>query len=184
MELITDQLSIVPLAYEDFQLLLDDKSAFEAKMKLRYKGEPLKGHLLDVFHKQLVNLKNQKQWPLWYTLWLIILKEKRTVIGSLCFKNKPSLKGMVEIGYGLNRRFEGQGYMTSALKALIAWTFTQPHITGIVAETDQSNVASQKVLQKCGFRNYKQTKQSFWWICDYMSIQPNHQQKVGNRSMR
>ncbi len=184
MELITDQLSIIPLAYEDFQLLLDDKSAFETKMKLRYKGEPLKGHLLDVFHKQLASLKNQKQSMLWYTLWVIILKEKQTIIGSLCFKNKPSPKGMVEIGYGLNRRFEGQGFMTNALKAIISWTFTQAQITGIVAETDQSNVASQKVLQKCGFRNYKQTKQSFWWICDYMSFQQSHQPKLGDRSTR
>lgn len=53
----------------------------------------------------------------WYTLWQMELKENpNVVVGSFCFKGLGE-KGSVEIGYGLNDGFCGNGYMTETLNA-------------------------------------------------------------------
>lgn len=71
-------------------------------------------------------------------------------IGDLCFKGISS-DGVVELGYGIHSGYEGKGYATEAVIALVQWASSQPAVTQIDAETDPDNIASQKVLAKAGF---------------------------------
>ena len=88
------------------------------------------------------------QWE-WYAIWMIELKDG-THIGELCFKGL-SEEGNAEIGYGIAENYQGCGYATEAVSALVNWAFEQPGATCITAETEASNIASQRVLQKSGF---------------------------------
>lgn len=85
----------------------------------------------------------------WYIAWLIELADG-TRIGDLCFKGLSS-DGMVEIGYGLFPDFQGKGYMTEAVKGMVAWVIAQEGVKRVEAETEENNVASQRVLKKSGF---------------------------------
>ena len=85
----------------------------------------------------------------WYAVWFIALKTGER-IGDLCFKGL-SPTGMVEVGYGLLPEFQGKGYMTEAVTAITVWASQQPGVKTIEAETDPCNIASQKVLERCGF---------------------------------
>ena len=38
------------------------------------------------------------------------------------------------------------------MKLALKWAFQDPRVKAVEAETDPDNVASQKVLMKCGFR--------------------------------
>jgi len=38
------------------------------------------------------------------------------------------------------------------VKLALKWAFQDPRVKAVEAETDPDNVASQKVLMKCGFR--------------------------------
>ena len=49
--------------------------------------------------------------------------------------------------------FQGNGYATEAVKLALKWAFDHPGIIAVEAETDPDNVASQKVLNKCGFKS-------------------------------
>ncbi len=73
---------------------------------------------------------------------------------------KPTGKGL-EIGYWIDSRHVGQGYATLGASALSAY-MNETHAR-IYAETANSNIASQRVLQKSGFRPYAgtETGQSF-----------------------
>ena len=42
-------------------------------------------------------------------------------------------------------------HKTEAVKAISAWAFQEPKVTAIEAEIDDKNIASKKVLEKCGF---------------------------------
>lgn len=75
---------------------------------------------------------------------------EKIVVGDLSFKGLHD--GMVEIGYGMKKEYEGQGYMTEAVTAMAEWASNQPGVTRVEAETDPDNIASKKVLQKAGFR--------------------------------
>ncbi|WP_353888228.1 GNAT family N-acetyltransferase [uncultured Alistipes sp.] len=82
--------------------------------------------------------------------------------GSACFKGTADANGKVEIGYGLEKAFEKQGYMTEAVRALCAWAQQQPGVRQITAETDPDNRASQRVLQKAGFHP-AEADATRWW---------------------
>ena len=93
-------------------------------------------------------LAHPEQWE-WYAIWLIELRDG-TRVGDLCFKGLRE-GGVAEIGYGILDEHQGHGYATEAVKAVLTWAFAQPGITAIEAETDPGNIASQRVLAKCGF---------------------------------
>ena len=88
---------------------------------------------------------------LWYTAWQLRLRCGGEAVGDLCFKGL-SPAGVVEIGYGMNPAYEGRGLMTEAVKAMLDWASRQPGVREIQAETDPGNLASQRVLEKAGFR--------------------------------
>ncbi len=55
---------------------------------------------------------------LWHTFWFLIRKTDRIVVGSVVFKDVSGTKQEVEIGYGLGKEFEHNGYMTEAVQAM------------------------------------------------------------------
>lgn len=93
-------------------------------------------------------LSHPDQWD-WYAIWMIELKDC-THIGEICFKGL-SEKGVVEIGYGIADEYQGRGYATEAVSEIVEWALMQPGVTNVVAETEKSNIASQRVLKKAGF---------------------------------
>lgn len=52
--------------------------------------------------------------------------------------------------------------MTEAVKAICEWAFKQNGVKTIIAETDLDSLASQRILERCGFKNYKQ-EETIWW---------------------
>ena len=56
----------------------------------------------------------------------------------------------VELGYVMNRSFQGRGYMTETVRAIIHWAFLQPNIYRVYATTSVDNIASQRVMEKVG----------------------------------
>lgn len=106
--------------------------------------------VLKTAYKEMLNgcIENPEQWE-WYAIWMIELKDG-THIGELCFKGLES-DGIVEIGYGIIEKYQEHGYATEAVKAISNWAFQEPKVTAIEAEIDDKNIASKKVLEKCGF---------------------------------
>jgi RimJ/RimL family protein N-acetyltransferase len=78
--------------------------------------------------------------------WFFIEKKDGSKIGEI-----HHLKDM-EIGYGLIPSERGKGYCTEAVKIMVDYLFLSKNIVRIYALTNVSNVASQKVLEKAGFK--------------------------------
>ncbi len=95
-----------------------------------------------------LSLEHPDDWG-WYAVWLIVRKDGAN-IGNLSFKGIPD-EGIVEIGYGIAEEYRGFGYATEALETILEWAFDQPGVTSVAAETGPDNLASQRVLEKCGF---------------------------------
>lgn len=85
------------------------------------------------------------------------------MVADFCFKGTPNRAGEIEIGYGTYEEFQGNGFMTEALGAMIAWAFSQPNVNTILAETDQTNEASHSTLVKNNFKQYKVVDAMIWW---------------------
>ena len=93
-------------------------------------------------------LTHSDQWD-WYAIWMIEMKDG-THIGELCFKGIDE-SGAAEIGYGIAEKYRGCGYATEAVSALVDWALNQPKVSCVTAEAEESNIASQIVLNKSGF---------------------------------
>ncbi|EGD35400.1 GNAT family N-acetyltransferase [Capnocytophaga sp. oral taxon 338] len=80
-----------------------------------------------------------------------------TPIGSIGLNlqgesNLPVGENEAEIGYWLGEDFWGRGYMTEVSLCIIQYAFDNLHLTQLWASVYKENIASQRVLEKCGFR--------------------------------
>lgn len=162
MILETKRLELLPLLPHQLRKWTEDLPALEQELKCIYRAEPLEGLFLTIVKGQLEITEQHPDDYLWHSFWFLIRKTDRIVVGSADFKGIPDAKQEVEIGYGLGKEFEHQGYMTEAVEALCTWALTQKNVAHIIAETDLDGFASQRILQRCGFTETKRQK-TVWW---------------------
>lgn len=73
------------------------------------------------------------------------------VVGLGGFKGPPC-DGTVEIAYAIVPEQQRKGHATEAARALVSYAFTHAEVQVVRAHTMPDGVASQRVLQKSGFR--------------------------------
>jgi RimJ/RimL family protein N-acetyltransferase len=73
------------------------------------------------------------------------------VVGSAAVYGEP---GELEVTYWIDRAYWGRGIATAALRALLAAVPERP----LHARAAADNVASLRVLEKCGFRETERTR--------------------------
>lgn len=72
------------------------------------------------------------------------------LVGGAGFHGPPDADGCVEIGYGIAEELRGQGLATAAVSKVLV--LAREHgARKVVAGTDPDNIASQRVLEHCGF---------------------------------
>lgn len=163
MILETKRLYLIPLTANQLELWTYNIPALEKELNCVYQGDVMKGEFLDIVKMQLnITRKDEKNY-LFHSFWLLMLKDKRIIIGATDFKNIPNKYGEVEIGYGLNSAYEHNGYMTEAVIKMCSWALNQPNVCSIIAETEKYNISSYHVLERCNMKLYKETDISYWW---------------------
>lgn len=132
----TERLNIYPLSDSE----MDNLIVIELDMDMK-----------KAYSEMLDGCKQKPEQRTWYTVWNMQLDdESGRSVGDLCFKGLNS-NGMVEIGYGIKKEYEGLGYMTEAVTAMARWASEQIGVKYAEAEVEQENKASQRVLEKAGF---------------------------------
>ena len=156
----TERLVLFPYTQENLHLFNTDLPHFEDFFGVVYQGEEL-DHLLVRFLKKLEKeIQADPENYLFFTEFLIVVKETDHVIGSIDYKYVPR-DGVTEVGYGMNPRYTGHGYMTEALKAFLDFGKALG-IRIVRADTLPKNIKSQNVLKRCGF-SYLCEDQNIWW---------------------
>jgi RimJ/RimL family protein N-acetyltransferase len=64
--------------------------------------------------------------------------------------------GQVEIGYGFLPEYRDKGYATETLDTMLKWAFINIYVPEIIAFSHKDNLASKRVIEKCGMKFYKQ----------------------------
>lgn len=132
----TERMIIFPISREELKSKMEKERSVEMKQ---------------AYSEMLAGCVDHPKQHLWYTVWMMQLKEEnKPFVGDLCFKGLDE-NGTVEIGYGIYPEYEGRGLTTEAVIAMTRWASEQPGVRHIEAETDPYNIASQRVLQKAGF---------------------------------
>lgn len=98
-----------------------------------------------------VNLEKQiaNQERHGFSLWAVELRPEGSVIGVTGLQHLAD-GDEIEVGYRFLREHWGRGYATEAALAAIRFGFDELGLDRIVAVTLPTNVASRRVMEKCG----------------------------------
>lgn len=152
----TNRLLLIPLDIQMIDSLIESNDSFYEGYHILNDG----GAFLNPSPEYLYRIRNRliehpEEYP-FAVDYLIVIKEIKTVIGTIYFKSLPN-NGISEIGYGMTRNYEGHGYMSEALQAMIEYG-KRSGLTKVIADTHINNKKSQKVLNRNGFELYKVEK--------------------------
>ena len=155
MELIeTDRLRLIPADAELLLLELKDPEKFAEKIGAETPKDwppEILTDALPYFAQMAEEHPEDKGWFAWY--WLCKENGDLRLAGSGGFKGPPDENGIVETGYSIIPAFQGKGYATEGLSALVKWAFSHENVRMIIAETLSDNYPSIRVLEKNGFKN-------------------------------
>ena len=88
-----------------------------------------------------------------YGIWTLESIEDHSFIGYSVVRHVEFQPGReIEVGYTLAKEHWGKGYATEATEGLMEYAKKNLSVHEMVAYTDETNVASNRVLEKCGFQ--------------------------------
>ncbi len=96
----------------------------------------------------------------WYTQpeprnrhrWIIERASDRAFLGTCGFHCIDLTNNICELGYDLSPEYWGNGYMTEAVGAILAFCFSETDINRVQAFVHTENARSCRLLEKLGFR--------------------------------
>lgn len=152
----TDRLDLLMLTREDLAVGILSLPQLAKRLNLTLVPDLLTGATRRAVEKKLLRMEGitPVQTP-WFTYWLIVIRAEGVGAGMIGYKGTPNAQGEVEIGYGIDPLYRSKGFMTEAVKAMLAWAFHEPAckvVTAILSAPD--NYASHRVLEKSGFQKY------------------------------
>ena len=156
------QLLALPLSY--LQQSVDAPNLLVQQLGLPAQNIYNPEHWVTILRNEIIPevAANPQIWQ-YYTRWLVIDTALGAIVCDMCLQHGIDKTGSLEFGYGVNVSYEGQGYTTRAVACLVQWATQDANIKRLIAETNRTNIASIRVLEKNGFRCYEANENSFWW---------------------
>jgi ribosomal-protein-alanine N-acetyltransferase len=160
----TEHLILRPLTYEQLIKYTKADNTLEEELNLEKSPRSISPELREALEDSIIPLVGDSTKNYLYaTLWTLILKEKKRMVGDLCFKGEPNIDGEIEIGYGTYFEFRRKGYMTEAVGEILKWAKTQSKVMKVLANTEKSNLSSQRVLRNNGFTQINEADGIIYW---------------------
>ncbi|MBS1548108.1 MAG: GNAT family N-acetyltransferase [Bacteroidetes bacterium] len=94
-------------------------------------------------------------------MWGITVHGSAQLVGYIGYWRLVNGMHLAEIGYALHPDLWGQGLMSEALEAVLAFGFGTMHLKTVEAQVTPDNVASIHVLERNGFRAVSRTMQQY-----------------------
>ncbi|WP_198663152.1 MULTISPECIES: GNAT family N-acetyltransferase [Paraliobacillus] len=115
-------------------------------------------------HKALLDEQNDGQ-----SYYYLIKNEKLVIIGRINVVDIDLSDNLGYIGYRVGEAYTGKGIATKALKLLIG-TIEKQNIQQILAKTTTNNLASQRILEKSGFKHISTSDEVFEMNGNYLKF--------------
>ncbi len=162
----SERLLFSRLSLGDAETLLRYRNAPEVTRWQPWAPEDLNEVRAFILENQKVAMNSQGQW-----LQLgLHLREDGQLIGDCGVHFLRNQLTQVEVGLTIAPEWQGKGYGTEALQALLEFLFTTLNKYRVIASADPDNAASLAMLRKVGMRQEAHHVRSFWfrgqWVDD------------------
>lgn len=130
--------------------------------------------------KSYLNHVTQKYNDGEYFNWVITQREDGKIVGAINLKPNHE-DDSVMFSYAIDNRFTGKGYMTEALTKVKEYALDKLKVSRFVGGCVTKNIASKKVMEKCGLKHEKTIK-NYKTLSDgvfdmfFYSVSPNKKQ--------
>jgi RimJ/RimL family protein N-acetyltransferase len=98
----------------------------------------------------------------WYQL-ALELKSSGDMVGDVGFQVLKEDHHQAEIGFTLDRAYQGQGYAGEAVRRLLVYLFEELALHRVRANCDPENTASSRLLERVGMRHEGRFVESLWF---------------------
>lgn len=144
----TERLILRPINISDAEDLFDYASDREVTKYLLWKAHEKIEDSINV----IINVFNKRVDRGIPEAHAIVLKSSGKMIGMCDFVYINESHKCGEIGYVLNRKYWGNGYMVEACREVIKLGFERLNLIRIQISHDINNYQSQRVIEKLGFQ--------------------------------
>jgi RimJ/RimL family protein N-acetyltransferase len=161
MMLLTPRMRLIPATTELVRAEIADRPVFatllDATIPVNWPPEML-ADALPWFLQQLEADPGRVGWMGWYAVLSEDSPDAPILVASGGFLGPPQA-GTVEVGYSVLPQFQGQGFATEMVAALVDWALAQPGVERVIAEVLPSNTPSVRLLRRIGFADAGAGKQ-------------------------
>ncbi|MBA3895220.1 MAG: GNAT family N-acetyltransferase [Gemmatimonadales bacterium] len=148
----TPRLDLTPLSAEAIDALLTgDGARLDAITGARFRDPAPPPYMADALPVVRDRLRAHPSEAPWWN-WLIVDRESGEAVGSVAFGGPVNSEGAVLVGYAMYAEYEGRGYATEAVRALVAWAFGQPGVREVRALAPVWNTPALRVAENVGMR--------------------------------
>ena len=146
----TDRLILRPVDAALARAMLENRKAATELAGAVFHGEFPDTVLADMLPAHADDLDSGRAVVGW-GLWVVVYKTIRMVVGGVSFKGPPNPLGEIEVGYNVVRAHRRRGLAVEGTGALVAWALRDSQVGRILAQCDETNLGSIRVLEKLGF---------------------------------
>ncbi len=149
----TERLDLAPLTLDEIDALLAGDGARLRELTGVLFPRPVAPppYMTDPLPEVRERLRARPEEAPWWN-WLMFERETGRAVGSVAFGGPPDESGAVLIGYAMYEQFEGHGYATEAVRAMIGWAFEQPGVKLVRALAPVWNTPALRVAENVGMR--------------------------------
>ncbi len=156
MKISTARIDIVPLCLQELELIIKSRAEFEKISDCCPSGVELPPVYCEELSEMLE--QNRSKWKenpndyLFYTLWVMICRETKIIIGQFSFNAKPNADGEIEVFFSIEEPYRRKGYAFEVMQGVIGWAKESGLIRKFLIEADFDNKAAMASLKKLGFK--------------------------------
>lgn len=152
-ELTGDQVLLRPLRQSDIGTLIQYFSANDEHLSAYNPSLPASLLIDSYWRKQLLRARIDNDRGITINIGIFLRDRPDKLIG--CLEIRDILKApynSCELGFSLDSRLTGQGFMLKSLSLMIGWLFTYLNVNRVHARYLPENSRSEKVLEILGFK--------------------------------
>ena len=164
MKILTSRLTLQLLTLEQAELFFLGNNLLEQNLHLPNDNRIIDAHFKEVAETIfLPKLRIDEANAIFHSFFILIENTSQEIVGEIGCHLIPNENGEVEIGYSTQAHFQNKRFMSEAVGGFSKFLLSFDNVNVILAETDESNVASQKVLTNNNFILTKETDTTCFW---------------------
>lgn len=123
------------------------------------------GEVQDMLHRYLTQCDEKSACR-----WAICAKENGHCMGQISYYLIDAVNNWAELEYCLGRAFQKNGYMAEAVQCIIRYGFDVIGLHRIQIAHMETNDASRRVIEKCGFHYEGTRRDAFQTASGYVNV--------------